>query len=90
MGKNKKWSEDRIPIAVADAVPNLKRVVGKLKTLYVAATGDGDFGYDELLGFQEVAQTTLKESIQEMNDIIREIEMEFYGPGDGKGDQADP
>lgn len=69
---------EKIPVAIADGVPNLKSVSGRLKVLYTATQG-GDCDYYEFSGFQDVARLTLEESIKELDEIIGNIEKEFYG-----------
>jgi hypothetical protein len=73
--EGKKIGEET-PIAIVDGVPNLKSISGALRVLVQAASGD--FGYRELLAFQDIVHSTLKRSIAEMDEIIKDIE-ESYG-----------
>lgn len=63
-------------MAIADGVPNLKSISGRLKVLVAAAAGS-DCDYYEFSGFQEITQTTLKDSIEQLGGIVTDIEKSY-------------
>ena len=76
----KKKLSAEIPMAIADGVPNLKSISGRLKVLYTATQG-GDCDYYEFSGFQNITQHTLEDSIEQLDGIIAGIE-KCYGMND--------
>jgi hypothetical protein len=72
----KKKVKREIPMAIANGVPNLKLISGKMKVLLTA----GDYGecfYEELLAFQHIAQSALEENVKQLDEIIVDIAKEF-------------
>jgi hypothetical protein len=67
----------KIPMAIADGVPNLKLISGKMKTLLTVADY-GDCSYEELLGFQHITQSALQENVKQLDGIITDIQ-KYYG-----------
>ena len=70
-------TSDSIPAEIADGVPNLKAVVGKMKVL-MAAANSGEYEFHELAEFRDIAKQVLKDGVEELGGIIDQI-AKLYG-----------
>lgn len=67
-----------IPDSIQEGLPRLKIITGKLAALHAATNG----GYKDeygLAGYQEVVRLTLSPTLDELDEIIKDIEKEFNG-----------